>query len=268
MQRVIPLEGTHNFRDMGGYQATDGRRVKYGLFFRSDELTGLSEQDIETLRTLNIKTIFDYRSDHEARIKPDPVLAHVTNVRISANPENQHERMNMPVEPKSKDQQGHFLKDLAQSDFFKNFRAETYMLELYSKLPINNPSYKRLMEMIQKPDHLGLVHHCTAGKDRTGVGSALILLALGVSEQTVMEDYLLTNETMKVFNRNILERIAEHADDTVLSNLNHMLAVKEELMKAAFESIKKTYGNYDAYFAEEFGLTESKREALQISSFE
>jgi protein-tyrosine phosphatase len=94
------------------------------------------------------------------------------------------------------------------------------------------------------------------------------LLALGVSEQTVMEDYLLSNETMKSFNRNLLKRLAEHADEAVLQNLNQLLTVNEAFLSAAFGSIKKTYGNVDTYFSEEFGLTKSRREALQSMCLE
>ncbi|OPA78665.1 hypothetical protein BVG16_12445 [Paenibacillus selenitireducens] len=261
--RVIPFEGVHNFRDMGGYRTSDGRKVKYGLFFRSDHLTGLTEQDLTFLQTLNIKTVFDYRGDLESRIMPDPVLPNAKNIRIPANTEDQHEQMNLPAAPEGEEQQGHLLKELVKKAFFKSFCAETHMTELYTKLPINNPSFKRLMETIQDPDQLGLLHHCTSGKDRTGVGAALILLALGVSEQTVMEDYLLSNETMKSFNRNLLKRLAEHADEAVLQNLNQLLTVNEAFLSAAFGSIKKTYGNVDTYFSEEFGLTNQRREALQ-----
>ncbi|QLG40360.1 tyrosine-protein phosphatase [Paenibacillus sp. E222] len=261
--RVIPLEGVHNFRDMGGYRTSDGRTVKYGLFFRSDHLTGLTEQDLTFLQTLNIKTVFDYRGDRESHIMPDPVLPNAKNVRIPANTEDQHEHMNFPDAPEGEDTQGHLMKALVKSDFFKSFSAETYMTELYMKLPITNPSYKHLMEAIQDPDRLGLLHHCTSGKDRTGVGAALILLALGIPEQTVMEDYLLSNETLQTFNRTLLERLAEHADEAILQNLNHILTVNEAFLSAALGSIKSTYGGYDAYFKEEFGLDKPKREALQ-----
>jgi protein-tyrosine phosphatase len=110
---------------------------------------------------------------------------------------------------------------------------------------------------------LGLLHHCVAGKDRTGVGAALILSALGVPKETVMEDYLLTNETMKEFNEKVLKQISAHLDDRVLQIIESLLGVKEEFLEGAFQSITNTYGNLDTYFAHEFGLTKEKRQALQ-----
>ncbi|UKS23877.1 tyrosine-protein phosphatase [Paenibacillus sp. HWE-109] len=262
-QRIIVLEGTHNFRDMGGYQTADGRKVKYGIFFRSDELTGLTEQDLAAVQALNIKTIFDYRNDYEAQKKPDPVFASVKNIRIAAIQADQASRINMSGDVGDGDRNQRDIADMIKSGYFKQYRADTMMMEVYTKLPLGNPSYKRLMELIQHSDNLGLLHHCTAGKDRTGVGAALILLALGVPEETVMEDYLLTNETMKGFNRKLLSQLAEHVDEVELRNIEHLFGVREQFMEAAFGSIKKTYGNVDTYFSEEFGLTDQRREALQ-----
>ncbi len=268
VEETSVLEGTHNFRDMGGYQTADGRKVKYGIIFRSYELTSLTEQDLAAVQTLNIKTIFDYRDDYEAQKKPDPVFAGVKNIRIAAIQADQASRVNISGNAGNADRNQHVIVDMVKNGFFKQFRADTLMMELYTKLPLGNPSYKRLMEMIQHSDNLGLLHHCTAGKDRTGVGAALILLALGVPEETVMKDYLLTNETMKGFNRKLLSQLAEHVNEVELRNIEHLFGVKGQFMEAAFGSIKKTYGNVDTYFSEEFGLTNQRREALQSMCLE
>ncbi|SFJ58487.1 protein-tyrosine phosphatase [Paenibacillus sp. UNC496MF] len=263
MNRIISFEGTNNFRDMGGYKTVDGRKVKRGLFFRSDELTAFSEQDLITFQTLKIKTIFDYRDEGEARHKPDPVIPGVINIRLSAIPEAQASQINMPSQMKNQERSPHYIVDLVKSGFFKRFRAEDMLLELYSRLAIHNSSYKRLMDLIQLPDRLGLVQHCTAGKDRTGVGSALILLALGVPKATIMDDYLLTNEIMKAYNDEQLRGLGEQVNESELRNIEQMLGVKEEFMEAVFGSIKQTYGSVDVYLSEEFGLGQEGRTALQ-----
>lgn len=84
LNHVLPFKGILNFRDMGGYTTLDGRRVKRGLFFRSAELTGMTEQDVELFQSLGIKTIFDYRGVEEVRLKPDPVIPGVNNISIPA----------------------------------------------------------------------------------------------------------------------------------------------------------------------------------------
>ncbi|MBO7743026.1 tyrosine-protein phosphatase [Paenibacillus sp. MWE-103] len=263
MNRLIPFQGTRNFRDMGGYKTVDGRTVKRGLFYRSDELTAMTEQDLAALQALRIRTIFDYRDESEARHKPDPAVAGVMNIRLSAVPEDQAASMNMPARMEQQERSPHYIVDLVNSGFFKRFRAEDMLLGMYSRLAIQNPSYQRLMALIRLPDRLGLLHHCTAGKDRTGVGSALILLALGVPEAAIMEDYLLTNETMKAYNAEQLSRLAEHVNEAELRNVEQMLGVKESFMEAVFRSIRQTYGSVDVYLAEEFGLGRDERSDLQ-----
>jgi protein-tyrosine phosphatase len=154
------------------------------------------------------------------------------------------------------------IEEMARSNFFKNLSLDM-MTELYSQMPLNNPAYKRLMAIIQDPNNLGLLHHCAAGKDRTGVGAALILSALGVPKETVMEDYLLTNETLKEFNEKVLKQISAHLDDRGLQIMEGLLGVKEEFLEGVFQTITNTYGNIDTYFTHEFGLTKEKRQSLQ-----
>lgn len=274
MNRVIPFQGTHNFRDLGGYPAADGRKVKMGLFFRSDELFGLTEQDREAFQHLNIKTIFDYRSDYEVQKKPDPVFPLVNQLHIQAISSDPSSMMNMPAaaqdqEPgeqqqqQTQGQQEHFIVGLLKSGFFKSYRSDHMMLEIYKQLPFENPAYKSLMGKIQNPENLGLLQHCTAGKDRTGVGAALILMALGVSKNDIMEDYLLTNVTMRGLNEQIMARIAGHVSEEERQNIEGMLGIKEEYLEAAFTSITEKYGNEESYLVQEFGLTADKLSTLR-----
>lgn len=247
--RVIPFEGIRNFRDMGGYKTTDGRRVKCGLFFRSAELTGITEKDLELFKTLGIKYIFDYRDENEAKLNPDPIIVNVLNERIPAIEEEQL----API---------HSIEELVKSEFFKQMNG-SMLTDFYSKMAINNASYKRLMDIIQNPDHLGLVHHCAAGKDRTGVGAALILLTLGVPKETVMEDYLITNETLKDFNEGIKMKVSNFLSAKDNKKFEEMMAAKEEYLEAVFKKIEQIYGGFDSYLHEEYKLTFEKREQLK-----
>lgn len=119
------------------------------------------------------------------------------------------------------------------------------------------------MDLVRLPDRLGLLQHCTAGKDRTGVGSALVLLALGVPRETIMEDYLLTNEVMKDYNHERLSRLAEQVNESELRNIEGMLGVKETFLEAVFSSIERSYGSVEVYMAQEFGLGREERAVLQ-----
>jgi len=174
--KVIPFEAVHNFRDMGGYKTKDGRRVKNGLFYRSAALGKMTLADKELFETLGIKTIFDYRDNNEAYHNPNPVFSYAQYIQIPAKGNHAFE---MPT-------------NAGGRDFYKVVSPEMFR-DFYAQMPFNNLSFKELMQTIQNPDNLGLVHHCAVGKDRTGIGGALILLALDVPEETIMEDYLDTN---------------------------------------------------------------------------
>lgn len=245
--RVISFEGVHNFRDMGGYKTSDGRKVKYGLFFRSGELAGMTEQDMSLFQTLNIRTIFDYRDDFEAEQRPTPLLPDIEYLRVSAAT-----LASYPHVPSMEDR----LK------LTKDFSFEK-LVHMYAALPFQNASYQRLMGLIQDPKRLGLVHHCHAGKDRTGVGAALILLALGVPKEFVIEDYLITNQTFKEAGENMLKQIADYMNEEEIHTFRQIMGAHKEFIEAAFNVIEEKYDDFDTYFAEEFGLTAEKREALQ-----
>lgn len=248
-KRVIPFEGVHNFRDMGGYKTVDGRRVKQGLFFRSAELSRITEKDLELFKTLGIKYIFDYRDEHEALRKPDPVIENVVLERVSVNADEQQ----APV---------HSIEELVKSEFFKQSKGDM-LLKFYPKMAFNNSSYQRLMAIVQNPEYLGLVHHCAAGKDRTGVGAALIFLALGVPRETIMEDYLITNETLKDFNESIMTKVAPQLTLDELKKFEGIMVAKEEYLEAVFRKIDETYGNAERFLQNEYQITEEKREKLQ-----
>lgn len=243
--RVIALEGAHNFRDMGGYGTEDGRTVKYGLLFRSDEMGGLTEQDLQFLQALNVRTILDYRGEREAERSPTPEPEWLTYRRIEAN----------PVAAASSGRAEDYVASGA-------LNYDT-MIAMYEKLPFENPAYRYLMESLQEPERLPIVHHCAGGKDRTGVGAAIILKLLGVPDSAVMEDYLITNATLGPKTGKWLQSMAGQFEEPVLRNLQDVFAAKEPYLLAALEAVISKYGDWNIYFEEEFGITESSRDRIR-----
>lgn len=244
--RVLPFEGVLNFRDMGGYETMDGRKVKYGLFFRSVELTGMTAKDVELFTSLGIKTIFDYRTDKEAEQKPDPVFPGVSNLRFTVLEQE------VPVDD----------KETYHASYLKSMTPEA-LEAMYIQMAIKNESYRNLMTTIMNTDNLGILHHCAGGRDRTGVGGALILLALGVPEETIIEDYLISNTTLIPMNNKMREQLAfvlspEEVDE-VIANLE----LRREFMEAVFATIKNSYGTIEAFLEQEFGMTAELRARLQ-----
>ncbi|MCH6263946.1 MULTISPECIES: tyrosine-protein phosphatase [Neobacillus] len=248
---LLPLSGAVNFRDMGGLATKDGRKVKKGLFFRAAELTGLTDEDVSLLETLQLKRVFDYRRQKEAERKPDPPLGSAILERVSAISE-ENIATNM------------FVKDDGfNADYYRQFTVERF-IKIYTEMPIQNPSYKRLMMLLKSPEeNLPLVHHCTGGRDRTGVGAMLILMTMGVPYETVLEDYLLSNLTLAERHQTIFKKASQYFTPEEYKQLINAFPLREDYLHAAYNAILRNYGDFDTYIAEEFGISEEVRENIK-----
>jgi protein-tyrosine phosphatase len=239
-KRHIKFDNIHNFRDIGGYETADGKKVKWGKIYRSGQLYSPTHNDIDKIYSLNIKTIMDFRSKHEINDKPNYVFENVNYLHSPAVDD------------------GKIVSDMRSlANMDKNI-----MKQFYIDVPINNKTYKKMFRLLLETENLPMVIHCTAGNDRTGAASALILLALGVDVETVIEDYLLTNIYLLDFKEKILLMYKSQLDDIGYKNMDYMLSTQQEFLKSSIENISKIYGNFDKYFREDINLTESEQNLL------
>ena len=222
-QRNITLHGTYNFRDMGGYLTQDGKKTKWGVIYRADELSRLSKEDLKTLKSFNIKTIIDFRSPEEIAMAPDKKPETVTKVfKIPVV------FGNMDSLVKSIETTGEELMRQINSSAIEEAQAQ----------------YKEFFKIISDPSNLPLIFHCAGGKDRTGIAAALFLYSLGVDMENIYKDYLLSAELINKKYFNLVE-------------LNPKLApgftVKKEYLKAAFDTMENNYGGAEKYLANKLG---------------
>jgi protein-tyrosine phosphatase len=171
--RLLPLEGGHNFRDLGGYRADGGRRVRWGRLFRSGTMHRLTDADYRYLETFGIKVIYDLRSTLERRMAP-------TDWRATPPAEYLFREY---------DNSGTLaaLSEAATAESVRELMTRGYVL-----MPITlRDAYRELFARLVKGD-VPLVFNCAGGKDRTGVAAALVMSALGVPRQTIVEDYALS----------------------------------------------------------------------------
>jgi len=244
--RFLPLEGSINFRDFGGYSTTDGRQVKWRQLFRCGALSMLTEADTKAFASLNIGVICDLRREDESAGNPTPSVPPF------------HVRRHIPITPGSNAMLRASIQDPRQSAADR----VRYMTDITRELASNHhDEYRTLFELLLATDG-GFLLHCSAGKDRTGFGAALILAALGVDEATVMADYLLTNEAVCL--RNFMEtRMRDHYgagfDDASLAAVG---GVRPEYLQAAFDEIVKNHGSMAGYL-QSIGVDEAARQALR-----
>ncbi|ACT04620.1 tyrosine-protein phosphatase [Paenibacillus sp. JDR-2] len=246
-ERIVPMERVLNFRDMGGYKTNDGREVKPGLIFRSADLSAMTEKDIALLRELNITAIFDYRDDHESEKQPDPAIPSVKNIRVPA--------INNPAMTSAD-----FEKDMVK---LMDQMSLEQMTKMYGVMPLNNPSFKALIQLFEEQEGAAFLHHCMGGRDRTGVGAALILTTLGVDRGTIIADYLISNETLAPMNDQLRERMKPHLPEEKIEELMEKMRLREEFLVAVFNAIEESYGTFEAYLEQEFGINAERRAKLQ-----
>ncbi|HEQ1860021.1 TPA: tyrosine-protein phosphatase [Providencia alcalifaciens] len=245
---VLPLTGGINFRDLGGKKLANGGKIKPGVLFRSGALDRLTQDDEKVLQSQNLFQIIDYRDEAEILDKPDVVWSGAHYVHAPANPLAKEVSANL---------------DKLTPEVLEQFDPQAFMFRLYELLPLNNAAYHQLVNMLKQPEKGGLVQHCAVGKDRTGVGSALVLFALGADVNTVMEDYLLTNETLAPFRNHLLEEFSKTMSENVVKKFEYVFSVREEFLQTALKSIENNYGGVDNWLEKDFGLDKAQRHVLQ-----
>lgn len=135
--------------------------------------------------------------------------------------------------------------------------------QFYAQMPFNNPSFQALMELVQEKSNLGLVHHCAAGKDRTGVGGALILMALDVPKEIILQDYLVTNKLLAPMVESLAHKVRQTYDNLELTHFYDIMAAKEQYLTAVFHAIETRYESTDQFFKYEFNISKDTRKQLQ-----
>jgi protein-tyrosine phosphatase len=235
--RHFKLHGASNFRDLGGYATRDGKSLRWRKIFRSNHLGNLTPGDVEVVRGLGVKSAFDFRGIEErkgADCKVEEIAVH-----------------SLPIEPTVVAA----LRARLQARALSSADALEIMRESYrGYVRLNTHSFRELFWHLIE-DSAPLVIHCTAGKDRTGFASALILHALGVSEQVIGEDYLLTNSFYR--------RDPNASPDLPADVQSAIGSVQASFLAAGFETVRAEYGDIETYFRDGLGLGTAERNELE-----
>jgi protein-tyrosine phosphatase len=235
--RVWRLQGASNFRDLGGYPGRGGRPLRWRRLFRSDHLGGLTPSDHATLAGLGLTRAFDFRGIAERAATPYQ-LPGVTQHSLAIEPTVVQHMQDVAAA-------GHTLNGPIVAELMK---------DLYRAL-INDRAdrFAQLFEHLLQSD-APAVFHCTAGKDRTGVAAALVLLALGVPRDVVLQDYLLTNE---------LVQLPPHPpSDTPAEALAVLWQVQQGFLDTALRIVDADHGGIERYLRQRLGLSAAALDAL------
>jgi protein-tyrosine phosphatase len=256
MNRHVPLAGQPNFRDLGGYAAGDGRRIKWGAVYRSGELSQLSDADLGKLGELGIRTVVDFRSPEEVSARGEGRLPSGAQL--------------VPLPIASSDMFAKLIPMFLEGDFSQ---VPPDLLEQVNRMLVREftEEYASLLRVLSDSANRPLVFHCTQGKDRAGFGAAMVLSALGVPWETVLEDYLLSNHFRKEENDKMLGMIRGFAsnhggpegEEVAFSRVEGLLYVKEQSLQAAHAEIIEWHGSVAVFLTEGLGCSAERLAQLR-----
>ena len=245
--RAVEVCGVENFRDLGGYPAHGGREVRWGRFFRSGRLRRLDEAGRAALAGLGLARIIDFRAVPEAAAQPDelPEGAEYLHVPAFAAGGAAARLVEMDMM-----EQLLPIRTEGDADAVRRMFAS-----VYADLPFANAAYRRMFESLDDEDRLPMLQHCYAGKDRTGVSCALLLLALGVPREIVLADYLLSGRYRAEVNAQYLARLGEATlSAPAMALAGEMISVAPALLHSALNAIDARYQSFEAFLAAEYGV--------------
>jgi len=239
-ERHVNFEGIVNFRDLGGYETADAQRVKWGQVFRSGHLARATEKDRSLLRRMGIKLICDFRTPGEIKAQPD-WLPEDGSIKY----------LQMPIV------HGEFDPVVAMQSLQKgdiSWLTENFMIDRYIKKIDDFPEiWCEFFQHLSDPQNRPLVFHCTAGKDRAGACAALVLLALGVPEKTVIYDHGLSNIYIADALKMINERITAMGIDP--EKVAPYFTAPRNAIVAFVNHIRRAYGSATDYLKNKAGLS-------------
>lgn len=261
-ERRLPLEGPDNFRDLGGYSTADGATIRWNRLYRSNDLSGLTPNDLDYLAGIGIKLICDFRSERERSLAPS------REFNLNASPPGLLEQgipeiINLTVEQTGLDPD--VVREQIRTGGLSAVATRSLMRRAYRSFVTDyTAQWAELFHRIAAAENLPTVVHCTAGKDRTGFASALILLALGVPEKTVYEDYMLSNEYRRNFHQFVLRWVSLYSlFRTDPDDLVPLLEARREYLKESLDAIRERYGSVDEYLTSALDITPAMREQIR-----
>ncbi len=255
-ERLIELRGQSNFRDLGGYETTDGRSVRWRRIFRSGELSELTNADLEKLTALGIRSVVDLRGVLEVERKgADRLPSGASLTSIAIEPGDLSPILGPAFST------GDF--SVVPEDFLPKINRE-YIRDWGHKLA-------ELLGVVADPANCPLVFHCTHGKDRAGINAAILLSALGVPWETVMEEYLLSNVQRREHAESGLKGMRASAakqrgvspEEVDMTNIRGLFFVDASYLGAAHDEIINRHGSVDAFIRDGIGWSESDLNRLR-----
>ena len=252
-QDVCILPSAPNFRDLGGIRTENGRTVRTGLLYRSDALHSITEEDLPVYNGLGIRQLIDLRTPHERDSRPNllPEGAEYAVVAVQNAEAAGANFSQMLMDPNK------------ARAMFGNGGGERFMYGVYRDLTTESEAHDGYRDLVERAAKgpTSVVFHCSAGKDRTGWGAAVLLSLLGVDRETIVADYLRSNARQANTDR-LMRLLSEHGG-LEWEDVAPMTRVRAEYLQTAFTSVDEAYGSFDEYASSALKLSSATVDALR-----
>ena len=269
MSTLIDFEKLYNARDLGGMKTADGRQIKKGRLIRSEQLVGISPKDKARLESL-LDTVVDFRNAEESDDQPDCDLS---GVRHIVNPILESAVAGVSREEESDEQ-------LVENLVFNPEEASEYMRSMYRKFVGDYcvSRYSRFVQILLEDHDKAVLWHCSAGKDRAGVGSVIIEEILGIPRETIIADYLKTMDYLSGYVETYRKYImSEFENSRTLSDqekaamseaIGNLFGLDRSYIEAYYEAVREKFGDFGTFIRKGLGLSEEQIEKLRSDYLE
>jgi len=252
----LGIASVPNLRDLGGYTTSDGARVARGLLYRSNQLSGITADDMERLDSLKLRNAYDLRTAPERKARPEELPPGVNYVVLDVMADSPQSGPAMLEK---------LMKNTAQANAeLGGGKVEKGFQQGYREfvsLPSAREGFGKLFTALGDREQLPALFHCTTGKDRTGWAAAALLTLLGVPRDNVFEDYLRSNDYILPAYKEVIDGFVASGGDPAIPGA--ILGVKREYLDAAFDEMQTNYGTIEKYFAEGLGIDAAHQQAIR-----
>ena len=251
-ERKLIINDLDNFRDLGGLKTQDDRYVNWGRFYRSDALNVLLSSEFNYIDGLDIKRVFDLRSDFEIKSAQDNLPKNIAYEHFPIFADNDSGMLQGLQEKMSKG-------SLTKAD------AEQLLMDTYKSFANEDAiKFNKLLHEIFIEYDYPSVFHCTAGKDRTGFTAAMILSILNVDRKTILEEYEMTNFYTQSKIEDLMKNVSKlgYGDKIEPAAIEAIMSVNKKYLEASFKIIDSKYGGIDAFIKNQLGFSDEERSEL------
>jgi protein-tyrosine phosphatase len=252
----LGIASVPNLRDLGGYETNAGATVDRGLVYRSNQLAGISTEDMEKIAKLNLKNDYDLRTETERTPLPDELPPGVNNIWLDVLKDATGSAPTNLLALLQDPEQGN--KELGDGKIEAVFIAS---YRDFVSLSSAKTAYHEFFTSLADQNKLPALFHCTTGKDRTGWGAAALLMLLDVPKETIMKDYLRSNDYILPLYKEVIDGYV--AGGGVPSIPQAIFGVKAEYLEASFDEMETKYGTIEDYFTNALDIDAAMQKKLR-----